>query len=153
MYSIIIQGKKESGKSTTIGEVCRLLKPTKVSVIRKEPSVTEEVPIDQIYNETYILEVKGKNILVMAGAPTEQKVTIAEMIEICNEMNISIDFIICAMRTKERKPSSPTVHEIKKMSTLLQIFKIQRIDGDDYRESIEWKDRIADILKTINDNL
>ena len=31
MYSIIIKGARNSGKSTTIREVCRILNPTKVN--------------------------------------------------------------------------------------------------------------------------
>jgi len=155
MYSIIIRGNQQSGKSTTIREVCRLLKSKKVSIIDLWAKIIKPngVLIDEIYNGTYILEYEGKIILVIAGAPTEQEKTVTQIIEICIELKISIDFIISAMRSKEMKLSFDTINEIKRISTLLQIFKIKKIEGDDYQESIEWKDRISNILKVVNDNL
>ena len=153
--SIIIRGYRESGKSTTIREVCRKLEPTKVCSLhlRKKQIAANEKSIEDIHNGTHILEVKGKTILVVAGAPTEQNVTITRIFEICSELNIPIDFIICAMRSKEIKKSFATVHEIKKISTLIDPFYTCKIDGDDFLKSDKWKEWISKIYKTINDNL
>jgi len=155
MYSIVVKGNQQSGKSTTIREVCRLLTPSKIRELKiKERQIgVDEIPNDRIFNGTYLLEVNGKSILVIAGAPTEQDKTVTQIVDICIELKIPIDFIISAMRSKEMKSSFDTIHELKKMSSLLQIFKIVKIDGEDFQASDEWNKRISDILKVVNENL
>jgi len=152
MYSIIIKGTKNSGKSTTIHEVCRLLEPINVSELNiGEKQITHRD--GNLDNGTYIIEVNSKNILVIAGAPTEQDATVTEIMEVCIKLKISIQFIISAMRSRELKPSFDTINELKKMSTLLLIEEIHRIDGDDFQESDEWINRISKISRIITNNL
>jgi len=155
MYSIIIKGKKQSGKSTTIREVCRSLKPTKVRNLNFNQRRIEDadVPIGNISNGTYLLEVKGRIVLVIAGAPTEQQIRVTEIYEICVELQISISFIISAMRFFETKPTFHTIQEIEQISTLLHIFNINRIERKDFEESTELLNRISEIRNMLTEKL
>ena len=69
MKSILIIGASNAGKSTTAREVCKRLKPTKVYKLKadKNDLIQSQINIstvDNIFNDTFIIEVKNKLILV-----------------------------------------------------------------------------------------
>src|SRR5690606_15562943 len=116
MKSILIIGTRDGGKSTTITEICKMLKPTKVYSLNFAEKKLKPADVKDIYNNTFVIEVKGKLILVVAGAPTEQRITLKAIIEICIEINIEISFLIVAKRTSERIKGFNTVEDINQFS-------------------------------------
>ncbi len=96
--SLIIRGSQNSGKSTTIQEVCKRLNPAKVYKLSFEKKTLNESNVDSILNGTYIIKVEGKTVLIIAGAPTEQKKTIKKILELCIELQIEISFILSTRR-------------------------------------------------------
>jgi ABC-type multidrug transport system ATPase subunit len=87
MKSILIIGTADAGKSTTMREVCRRLKPTKVYKLLPDTKIhknskLQDSDVEKIFNNTFIIEVKEKLILVVAGAPTEQRIRLKILIEI-----------------------------------------------------------------------
>ncbi len=157
MKSILIYGKKDSGKSTTMLEVCKRLKPEKVLMLimpkkdEAKKNETKEVSVENIIggdgNGTYIITIKGKNILIVAGATTEQKIRITIIIEICIELNIEIDFAIVAKRLHERTENFHTEDELEKLSEIILKEEIKKIPEENYKEQQSWKDRIDRIVK------
>ena len=93
MKYILIIGTKDAGKSTTIDAVCKKLKPTSVERLNSEKVFEKVSNTVDILNGTYVIEVDGKIILVVAGAPTEQGITITVLIKICLKMFLVIYFI------------------------------------------------------------
>jgi hypothetical protein len=116
MKYILIIGRANDGKSTTIDAVCKQLKPTRVEKLDVRRRMIEEqdnsVPI---LNGTYIIEAQGKIILVVAGAPTEQGTTITVLINICIELKLKIEFALVCMRSYERSEGFNTRVELKEL--------------------------------------
>lgn len=154
MKSILLIGTKDSGKSTTVREVCRRLNPTKVYKLSPnkenlENSSIKLSEIDEIYNNTFIIEVQGKWILVVAGAPTEQGIRITVIIEICIKIKIDISFAIVSMRSSERTEGFATETELENKSEIILKEWISKISGEEYMKSNEWVkriDRLSDIV-------
>lgn len=71
-YALII-GASENGKSTTINEVCKRLKPTKAWELNSEGIFIEVKSTVGMFNGTYLIEVNGIIILVAAGQRTENE--------------------------------------------------------------------------------
>ena len=102
-------------------------------------------------------------MLLIAGAPTEQETykpkytsliaNATQIVKTCNELNFPIAFVISAMRTKEFNDSIDTSNELRKISTHLEIININRIEGDNFKETDEWKNRILKIVDLVINNL
>lgn len=158
MKSILIIGASNAGKSTTIREVCKRLKPTKVyrlyaDKVTLENSRIELSDIQKIFNDTFIIEVKGKLVLVVAGAPTEQNIKITILIEICIKIEIDITFLLVSMRSFEKREGFDTPNELKAKSEIILTEKIYRIDDDKFENNIEWNNRIDKIVNTLKTNI
>lgn len=158
MKSILVIGASSAGKSSTMSGVCKKLNPSKVyhlKINREDHYKSEliEANVDDIFNNTYVIEVNGKLILVCAGAPTEQNFTITIILEVCVKIGINIFFAIVSMRSFERKKDFNTLAELEKKSTILLSERIYRIADDDFKETDEWKNRIDKIVKIILENL
>lgn len=152
MKYIIIIGKGNSGKSTTIDAICKRLKPDEIFLLNSDKFLN--VPIDSvIHNGTYLLRVKSKSILIVAGAPTEQRIRITILIEICIKMSIKIDFALIAMRSYERTIGYNTKNELEIFGECILMRKIEKVIGDDFRQSLIWNNRVNEIFNLINKNL
>jgi|UPI00050A030B adenylate kinase family enzyme len=157
MKSILIIGASNAGKSTTAREVCKRLKPTKVYKLKadKNDLIQSQINIstvDNIFNDTFIIEVKNKLILVVSGAPTEQNIKITILIKICIEIGIDISFALVFMRSFEKRNGFSTQNELEKLSEIIYTEKIYRINGD-FENSEEWNKRVNKIVELINDNI
>lgn len=150
--SILIVGASDAGKSTTAQEVCRQLKPNKVYSLNIVEQKLNEAKIENIFNNTFVIEVNGKLILVVAGATTEQGFKITLIIDICIKLKLDISFALVSMRSFERMEGFKTKEQLSAITELLLSVKINKIDGD-FRNSEEWTNRIDKIVKLIKSNL
>jgi hypothetical protein len=158
MKYILIKGSKDSGKSTTCNEVCRQLNPDKISVLRNGKDKTnaffEQVETTlEILNETYLLEIGRKKVLIMSGSPTEQGIKITIIIEIIISLEIEIDFALIAMRSFEKAPDFNTIKELELVGESVLIEKIERINDSVFMQTDIWKSRIERITKLIKANI
>lgn len=158
MKSILIIGASNAGKSTTMREVCKRLKPTKVYRLyadktNLEQSKIELSNIDEIFNDTFVIEVKEKLVLVVAGAPTEQNIKITILIEICIKIKIDISFLLVSMRSFEKREGFDTPNELKAKSEIILTEKIYRIDDEKFESNIEWNKRIDKFVETLESNI
>lgn len=159
MKSILIIGTRDGGKSTTITEICKMLKPSKVHSLNLTEKKLKTADVKDIYNNTFIIEVKGKLILVVAGAPTEQQVTLKVIIEICLEINLEISFLIVAKRTSERINGFNTLNDINEFSQLLHTERVNLIeltdknDLESFKQNQLWINRIEKLTKIVQDNI
>lgn len=151
--AIIITGKKDEGKSTTIREVVRELAPNNVFKILVEERKAVLASVDDIYNGSFIIECEGKYILIVAGCPTEQNVVFSLIWEICIELEYDISFIVCAKRTREEKKGFDTLTDVGLVSDILPEEKINKIDYNDFKQSDEWKERILNIVSLVKKEL
>jgi hypothetical protein len=146
MNYILIKGAADAGKSTTIQHVCQRLQPISIQQL-KSGQRFEKVALDtKILNGTYLLLVNNKMMLVSAGAPTEQRITITVLIEICISLNIKIGLALVAMRSVERTEGFSTKRELEKLGTCIWEQRIYKIDGDNYQHTTEWKERVDSIV-------
>lgn len=159
MKSILIIGTRDGGKSTTITEICKMLKPSKVHSLNLTEKKLKNADVKDIYNNTFIIEVKGKLILVVAGAPTEQQVTLKVIIEICLEINLEISCLIVAKRTSERINGFNTLNDINEFSQLLHTERVNLIeltdknDLESFKQNQLWINRIEKLTKIVQDNI
>jgi len=153
MDYILIRGKRGSGKSTTMDEVCRRLKPDFILEL-VDKNIFEEInKNNQLLNGTYILQIGKKNILIVAGAPPEQNITITLIIKICIQLKIEIAFGIIAMRSSEGAGKYDTPNELKNFGNPIEEIKILRIEGDDYKLTTEWIERVNNIVTLTIENI
>lgn len=150
MQYVLIVGGQDAGKSTTVDAICKALHPTNALCFNRRSEEFEFValPVD-IINGTYVIEVLGKCILVVAGAPTEQRIRITALIEMCVKIKIKIDFAVVVMRSYERMKGYDTQSELKKYGDCVLEERITRIERDDFKETKEWQDRITKIVDHI----
>ena len=158
MKSILIIGASNAGKSTTMREVCKRLNPTKVYRLyadktNLENSRVELSEINKIFNDTFIIEINGKFVLVVAGAPTEQNIKITILIEICIKIRVEISFILTSMRSFEKRDGFDTPNELKRKSEIVLTEKIHRINDEKFENNIEWNKRIDNIVETLKMNI
>ncbi|MBL0077929.1 MAG: hypothetical protein IPP53_02105 [Bacteroidetes bacterium] len=152
MKSILIVGASNAGKSTTAYEICSQLKPNKVYRLNITNETLIESELKAIFNNTFIIEVNGKFILIVAGATTEQGFFITVIVEVCIKLKIDISFALVSMRCFEKKKGFKTKAQLSTISEIVAIEKISKISGD-FKNSIEWKNRIEKIVKKIVENL
>ncbi|MDO4224768.1 MAG: hypothetical protein Q4C75_02625, partial [Bergeyella zoohelcum] len=135
-------------------EVCKRLMPSKVYKLNTTESKLDDSSIQEIENNNYIIVVKAKKILVVAGSPTEQEWKITDIIDLCKNMQLDITLALVCMRSFERKDGFSTEEELVELSELLLLEeKITRIDDDNFQESQEWNDRVNKIVELINENI
>lgn len=151
MNTLIIIGKMNCGKSTTIRSICKELKSEKVYKLKFEPEIKlEESDVCNIHNDVFILEKDNKNILVVSGAPTELNISFTKIYEACLFLKRSISFAIIAKRTSERKKGYNTISEVKNAGFINIIEeKIQSINESNFEETEEWKNRIEKLTKIV----
>ncbi len=147
MRYVIVKGGKSSGKATTINEVCRRLAPDKVTkVIQEEKGNTRLLPVqstDDLADGNYIIRVKNKNILIVSGAPTQQKQSITSIIESVKDLNFEPEFALVAVSGLEKFKNFKTSEELKKFGKCIHETKIWRIPSHNFINTDEWKKRIS----------
>ncbi|MDR6459063.1 putative Fe-S cluster-containing radical SAM superfamily protein [Chryseobacterium vietnamense] len=153
MKSILIIGASNAGKSTTAQEVCRQLKPNKVFRLDISKEELNDAEIENIFNNTFIIEVNGKLILIVAGATTEQGVKITAIIDVCIKLKLDISFALVSMRSFERTEGFDTKNQLSSISEILLEERIYKINEADFRNSKEWKSRIEKIVRLIKANI
>lgn len=159
MKSILIIGTKDGGKSTTITEICKQLEPSEVYKLDVNQKKLIKASVTDIFNNTFIIKVKGRYILVVAGAPTEQNITLKLIVQITIELDIEISFLIVAKRTSERKDGFNTDKDISDASTLIHTERLNKIslkdpnDSLSFKQNQDWIDRINKLEKLIIGNI
>ena len=157
MKYVLIRGAKDSGKSTTADSVSKQFKKTSVRSLLKgldgELYLSEEDINKQIENGTYLIETANQILLFVAGAPTEQKITITVLITFLVSLNINISFALIMMRSHERLNDFDTRQELDELGFEC-IFEehIYRINNDAFKETELWNNRISKITETIKTN-
>ncbi len=153
MKSILIIGASNAGKSTTAREVCKQLKPTKVFRLNILKEKLIDAEIESIFNNTFIIEVNGKLILIAAGATTEQGFKITGIMNVCLKLKLDISFALVSMRSFERTEGFDTKNQLALISEVLLEEKIYKINEGNFRNSKEWKSRIEKIVSLIKENI
>ncbi|MDV6167850.1 hypothetical protein R1T16_05400 [Flavobacterium sp. DG1-102-2] len=157
MKYIIIKGARSSGKAETINAVCKKLKPEAIKKVYFSESgrVTLEnvAPAAGIEDGTYIVTVRKKNILMVSGAPTEQKKKITNIMESVFKLNLKPDFAIVAMRGLEKLKDFSTSQELEKFGKCIYETKIWRIPSYTFHTTEEWNKRISYITAITLHNL
>jgi len=147
MKYIIVKGAKSAGKSETINEVCRRLKPESISKVYFTEAgkihLQKLFSISDLSDGTYIITVRKKNILLVSGAPTQQRLSITTILESVNNLNMSPDFAIIAMRGLEKLKNFSTAKELERFGKCIYETKIWRIPSHKYNLTEEWNKRIS----------
>ncbi len=147
MRYIVIKGAKSAGKAETINEVCKRLKPEAVRKIYFPESgnvFLEQVKsTTDLSDGTFVITVRKKNILVVAGAPTEQRKRITSIIESVLRLNLRPDFAIIAVRGLEKLKDFATTKELESYGKCVYETKIWRIPSHKYNLTEEWNKRIS----------
>jgi hypothetical protein len=147
MKYIIIKGNNSAGKASTVNEVCRRLKPEKIC--RVYFSETGRVTLHQVFSfgdladGTYLITIKGKHILMVSGAPTQQKRKISVIIDSLLSLHIHIEFAIVAMSGSEKLKDYATATELAKYGKCIYETKIWRIPSHKFNLTEEWNKRIS----------
>jgi hypothetical protein len=147
MKYIIVKGAKSAGKAETINEVCRRLKPEQISKVY----FTEagKMHVQKLYSTadlgdgTYIITVRKKSILLVSGAPTQQRMNITTIIESVSNSGQSPDFAIIAMRGLEKLQNFSTAKELERFGKCIYETKIWRIPSHKYNLTEEWNKRVS----------
>jgi len=151
MKFILLRGTKDAGKSTTMNEVCKRLKPNSIKKLKDKEFIECELGME-IFNDTFLITYMDKNILIIAGAPTEQSKTITFIISICVELKIEISLALVSMRSSERKEGYDTLKELECFGTCIFDEQIWQVQGE-FKESKEWNERIENLITLINTNI
>ncbi|WEK68287.1 MAG: hypothetical protein P0Y62_10445 [Candidatus Chryseobacterium colombiense] len=75
-----------------------------------------DTEIENIFNTTFIIEVNGKLILIVAGTTTEQGLKLTVIIDVCIKLKLNISLAFVSMRSFERKEGFDTKNCWKKES-------------------------------------
>ena len=147
MNHILIVGPQWAGKAETIKEVCRRLKPAtvrKIFVPDCGPIAFKTLESDSgISHGNYIVTVRNKNILIVSGSPTEQRVSITKIVDAVCKLNLKPDLAIVAARKYERLQNFSTPRELEKFGRCIHESKIWRIPSIKYHLTEEWNKRVS----------
>ncbi len=157
MKYILLKGKMDAGKSSTITAICQNFNIRSCQRISLDANGKLKIQNDtsnNYGNGTFIINVNGSNILIVAGAPTEQKITITLILIFIMEPKIEISFALISVRSREVLAGFDTISELEKLGHLCILEEeINRIDTDDFALTSIWQNRIRKISDLINDNL
>jgi len=158
MKSILIIGTSDAGQSTTMREVCKRLNPDRVYRLRMDiqdykKSSLKPAETDDIFNDTFVIEVAGHRILVVAGAPTEQEIRLTVLLDICAAIEVRLSFALVSMRSYERREGYDTPAELASRSEIVLTERICRVGDENFGTHTEWNARIDKIIKTLQSHL
>ena len=92
--------------------------------------------------------------MIVAGAPTEQKITITIMLKFLAQIQVEIAFAIISVRSREVLAGFDTANELNKLGHECVLEEeVIRIDSDDYSVTTNWRDRVKRIVELINQNV
>ncbi|MES2486347.1 MAG: hypothetical protein V4581_10440 [Bacteroidota bacterium] len=147
MRYVIVKGGKSAGKATTINEVCRRLSPEKVLKVNQDEkgdtTVKKVSSLDELSDGTYIITVRKKNVLIVSGAPTQQKQSITSIIESVKGLDLTPEFALVAMSGLEKLKNFKTATELENFGKCIHETKIWRIPAHNFVNTEEWKKRIS----------
>lgn len=101
----------------------------------------------------YIITVRKKNILVVAGSPTKQRTKITTILESIRHLNLRPDFAIIAMRGLEKLKGFTTSQELENYGKCIYETKIWRIPSHKFNLTEEWNKRVNYIMAITLHNL
>lgn len=157
MKYILLKGKMDAGKSSTITAICQnfiISSCQRITLDANGKLKIENDTSNNFGNGTFIINVNGSNILIVAGAPTEQKITITLILIFIMELQIEILFAIISVRSREVLAGFDTVSELEKLGHVCILEEeISRIDIHNYTLTSIWQNRIKKISDLINKNL
>jgi hypothetical protein len=157
MKYILLKGKMDAGKSSTITAICQNFNISSCQRISLDANGKLKIQNDtsnNYGNGTFIINVNGSNILIVAGAPTEQKITITLILIFIMELQIEISIGLISVRSREVLAGFDTVNELEQQGHVCILEEeINRIDRDDFALTSVWQNRIRKISDLINDNL
>ncbi len=154
---IFVKGPAQSGKYTTLAEVCHRLNPEsirKLTVTATGKGVLE--PFNKhasITNNNFIISIKKRNVLVVATSPTKQRTSITTIFKAAANAGIKISLAVIAVRGRERLPDFSTAKEVSTFGKCLHEAKISRIPAISYKSGDEWNKRINHLISIIKLNL
>ena len=147
MNYIIVKGSKNSGKSATIRDVCKRLKPDtirRVTFYDNDSKALEYISTaSDLPDGILLLTVKKKTILAITIAPTEQRKTITSIMESLTLLGLAPDFAIIAMSGLEKLPGYSTILEMEHFGKCIFETKIRRIPSYTFRNTEEWDKRVS----------
>ena len=157
MKYILLKGKMNAGKSETITSVCKNFDVNscqRISLNAEGELIIKNDSSENFGNGTFIINVNGSNILIVAGAPTEQKITITIMLKVLAQIQVEIVFAIISVRSREVLAGFDTANELNKLGHECVLEEeVIRIDSDDYSVTTNWRDRVKRIVELINQNV
>ncbi len=146
MKYMIIKGAKSSGKSVTVKEICKRLKPHAVKAIyfdQEGNPALEPATHDKLDGHNYIATVKDKKVLVVAKSPTEQKIRVTAILEAIKNLEIQPDFAIVSVCGLEKLKDFATAKELENFGKCVYETKIWRIPAHEYSTTEEWNKRVS----------
>lgn len=146
MKYMIIKGAKSSGKSVTVKEICKRLKPISIKKIEFDEA-GNPVPVttngEELNGDNYLLTVKSKKVLVVPKAPTEQKMRITAILEGLKKLEVQPDFGIIAVSSLEKLKDFATAKELENFGQCVYETKIWRIPANEFSTTEEWNKRVS----------
>ncbi|WP_294823371.1 hypothetical protein [uncultured Flavobacterium sp.] len=157
MKFILVKGSRWAGKTETIKEISKRLKPTAIRRIHiSDTSPTLLTSIDPsigISNGNYLLTVRDKCILVVTDSPTQQRTRITTIVEAAHKLNLKPSLALISINTIERLKNFDTSNELEKFGKCIHNVKIWRIPSIKYDLTEEWNKRVSYLLSIILHNL
>lgn len=154
MKYIIVRGNTNSGRHTTIKEVCRRMNPDKVFRINIDGQNVLRMhrlyEVNDMQRQTYLLEARGKKVLVLAGPPTEQDMNVSRLISVIKREGIPIDLAIVAVNTYEKRKGFSTGKELQSLGSYVTDVKVNFIPSHRYATTDEWHKRVTYLSSVTN---
>jgi hypothetical protein len=146
MKYMIIKGSKGSGRSATTKDICKRLNPSSIKELFIDDTAIatlRPVSIQDLEKGNYILKVRKRCVLVVAGAPTEQRKKITAILLAVHSLNIYPKIAIIAMSGIEKLKDFATAKELEKFGECIYETKIRRIPSHQFHKTEEWDARIS----------
>lgn len=155
MKYIIVKGKANEGKTTTIAQVVKELNPIEIkSIIFDEDEAIRLVELnlsEVLENGLYLIKTNNLVIIIVIGAPTEIDIPISIIFNKILELKVNIDFAIIAVRERE-KDGFNSRQELQKFGAEIYFEHIEKIPVIDFKNTEDWKNRVKRILNSIEEN-
>jgi len=146
MKYILIKGSRSSGKSATAKAICKRLNPTSVKRLCLDDAgrtILTPSALHEVEKDNYILTVKKRRILVVAGAPTGQRKKITDIMKAVHEADVYPDLSIVAVRGVEKLQDFATTKELLEFGECIHEARIWRIPSNNFFHTEEWDTRIS----------
>ncbi len=148
MKYIIIKGSKSSGKSATAKDICKRLNPSSIKEVCVDGTgiaTLRPLGLADMEKGNYLLKVRKRCVLVVAGAPTGQRKKITSILQGVHSLNIYPELAIIVMCGIEKLKDFATAKELEKFGECIHEIKIWRIPSNQYYKTEEWETRISQL--------